>query len=75
MKTMRKLVKPAHSDPEHSMDLFDADRKNDSGEMFCVQSGILPSEVDKCWEEYESKEIKKYLVFCAMLGSNFRNGR
>lgn len=56
---MRKLIKPSVSDPEKSVDLFDADRTNGglAGRpqhegMFCVAAAILPQEVDEYWNEY-----------------------
>ena len=49
---MRKLVKPSHDDPHHSVDLFDADRLNDFGYMYCVAPAILASQVNYYWERY-----------------------
>jgi hypothetical protein len=47
-----KVVKPALEDPEHSVDLFDASRKNHWGEMFCISAAILFEQVDESWERY-----------------------
>lgn len=49
---MRKLIKPAFDDPHNSVDLFDADRVNDFGEMYCVRPAILYSEVKMYWNWY-----------------------
>jgi len=53
---MKKVVKPAFGDPRHSVDLFDADRKNDRGEMYCVAPAILWSRVREEWERYEAEQ-------------------
>ncbi len=52
----RKLIKPAYDDPHNSIDLFDADRKNEFGEMYCVRPAILYSQADEYWTDY-LKEI------------------
>ena len=49
---MRKLIKPAYDDPHNSVDLFDADRRNDFGEMYCVAPAILYSQVKEEWARY-----------------------
>ncbi len=49
---MKKCVKPSLSDPEHSVDLFDADRTNESGDMLCVAPAILPEQADEYWNDY-----------------------
>ena len=56
---MEKIVKPAYSDPQNSVDLFDAHRKNDFGEMFCVAPAILYSQVNEYWYNYQT-EIMSY---------------
>ena len=38
---MKKLVKPAYEDPHHSVDVFDADRHNQWGDLYCVAPGDL----------------------------------
>ena len=50
--TPTPLVRPAYLDPEHSVDLFDANRLNDDDEMYCVAPAILPAQVDQYWELY-----------------------
>ena len=50
------LVKPAREDPQNSVDLFDADRKNDFGETYCVAPAILRSEVAERWIRYEDEQ-------------------
>ena len=47
-----KLVRPAHSDPDHSVDVFDRTRENALGFPHCVAAGILPSQVDEHWSRY-----------------------
>ena len=47
-----KLVRPAFLDAEHSVDLFDGNRLNDDGEMYCIAPAILPEQVDQYWELY-----------------------
>lgn len=49
---MRKLVKPALCDPDNSVDLFDADRKNELGEMYCIAPAILLCTVRDHWGGY-----------------------
>lgn len=49
---MRKYVKPASCDPKNSVSLFDADRKNEFGEMYCVAPAILQDRVDSYWADY-----------------------
>lgn len=41
----RKIIKRAYDDPHNSIDLFDADRLNEFGEMYCVAPAILISQV------------------------------
>ena len=53
---MTKLVRPAHDDPHHSVDLFDADRRNRWGGLFCVAPAILPSQVEAAWRDYLARE-------------------
>lgn len=48
----RKLIKPAYEDPHNSIDLFDADRKNEFGEMYCISPAILPQQVNAYWIGY-----------------------
>ena len=57
---MKQLIKPAHGDPHNSVDLFDANRKNDLGEMFCVAPAILPFEVNRYWQHYKETEAMQY---------------
>jgi len=57
---MKKIVKPAYGDPNHSVDLFDADRVNGFGEMFCVEPAILRSEVDFCWKRYHREYERSF---------------
>lgn len=56
---MKKVIKPSKSDPENSVDLFDADRENEFGEMFCVNPGILPEDADAYWTYYMNNPSKK----------------
>ena len=49
---MRKIVKPAYLDPEYSVDVFDADYRNEFGGLYCVAPAILSSQVDETWNEY-----------------------
>ena len=49
---MRKLIRPAHCDPDNSVDLFDADRRNDFDELYCIEPGILREEVPGYWDDY-----------------------
>ena len=45
------LVCPCTYD-SNSVSLYDANRKNAYGEMYCVQSAILESEVPILWPQY-----------------------
>lgn len=49
---MKQLIKPAHDDSSNSVDLFDADRMNDFGDMYCVAPAILRSQVNDHWNRY-----------------------
>lgn len=49
---MRKLIKPAHDDPDCSVDLFDADRQNPQGGLYCIAPAILLCEVEETWQRY-----------------------
>ena len=49
---MRKVIKPAHSDPDNSVDLFDGDRKNEFGKMYCVAPAIQYCQVNPYWLGY-----------------------
>lgn len=49
---MRKCIRPAFEDRRGSVDLFDADRKNEEGGMFCVAPAILAQEVNAQWDYY-----------------------
>lgn len=40
------------NDPQNSVSLFDMNRKNVYGEMFCVAPDILSFEVDRYWDSY-----------------------
>ena len=55
---MRRLVKPAYEDRENSVDLFDADRRNEFGEMYCVAPAIIYREVTEYWDRYKCEEEK-----------------
>ena len=48
----RKLVKESVNDPENSVSLFDANRLNELGEMYCVAPDILYEQVDYFWGYY-----------------------
>lgn len=57
---MPKLrIKPANADPYCFIDLFDAERKNESGEMHCIASAILPGEAAEYWKRYLSEKSKE----------------
>lgn len=57
--TPRKIVKPAYEDPNNSVDLFDASRENDFGEMYCVAPGILYEQIAEEWQRYLSQKTLK----------------
>ena len=48
---MKKLVRVCSYD-SNSVSLFDADRKNEFGEIYCVSPGILRNEVSLYWNTY-----------------------
>lgn len=52
---MTKRVKQCSYD-SNSVSLFDADDRNEFGEMSCVASGILLSQVDWFWNNYISQQ-------------------
>lgn len=51
-RTPKQLTRPAAADPFKSVSLFDANRENEWGEMYCVAPSILQSEVDEHWNAY-----------------------
>ena len=53
---MKKFIKPAHDDPHNSWDLFDADRRNEFGGMYCIAPAILYSEVAWHWNRYVASQ-------------------
>jgi hypothetical protein len=61
-KDAKKLVRTAKMDPQNSVSLFDRNRRNEFGELYCVACAILRSEVDWYWEQYvdllHDKEIE-----------------
>jgi len=48
----RMLVAPAFEELENSVDVFDADRKNSFGGLYCVAAVILLSQVEQAWDQY-----------------------
>ena len=52
---MKKYVKICSYD-SNSVSLFDKDRKNEFGEMYCVAPAILENEIEDCWNEYVKQE-------------------
>ena len=55
---MRKLIRPAMMDPQNSVDLFDAGRRNAFGEMYCVAPAILACQAESYWEDYAAAILK-----------------
>jgi hypothetical protein len=53
---MKKFVKPAFEDPDNSVDLFDSDRKNIFGGMYCVAPAILPRDINLVWNNYIARQ-------------------
>ena len=53
---LKKLVVPCSYDPVNSVSLFDVYRRTQSDEIWCVQSGILNSQVDMFWQQYLSQQ-------------------
>lgn len=53
-----KCVRPAHLDPDNSVDLFDSSRKNEFGETYCVAPAILIEQVDQYWDDYAFQAYK-----------------
>ena len=58
---MKKVIKPSVSDPVNSVDLFDGDRVNEFGRMYCVSPALLDYQANAEWESYVKKENKKFL--------------
>lgn len=50
---MRKLILPAFEDPEHSVDVFDADKE------ICVAPAVFPDLADQYWNDYRDRELSK----------------
>lgn len=74
---MRKLVKPAHDDPHHSVDLFGADRRNQWGGYACIAPAILPEQVEEHWRRYvrEEREQAQSRLRCLGRGEEADHGR
>jgi hypothetical protein len=66
---MTKIVKPAFDDPQNSVDLFDGDRRNEFGEMYCVAPAILYCQVNDEWSRYVRQETKGRNDIQAKLGA------
>ena len=49
---MKLVVKPSHEDQSNSVDVFDADRVNEFGGMYCVAPAIHFDQVDDAWDKY-----------------------
>lgn len=47
-----KEVRESINDPDNSVSLFDSNRRNQYGEMYCVEPDILVSQVDEFWGIY-----------------------
>ena len=54
-----QLVRVAYEDPEGSVDLFDAERRNEFGETYCVALAILSDQVPAYWAEYLKAEASR----------------
>ena len=48
----KKGIRFSHNDPENSISLFDLNRINDFGELYCVQPDIIEEQVDYFWKLY-----------------------
>lgn len=48
----KKGIRFSYDDPENSISLLDLNRLNDSGELYCVQPGIIEEQVDYFWQLY-----------------------
>ena len=53
---MRRVIYPCVFDPARTVAIYDADRVNAYGEMYCVADGIAPDEVDQYWGEYVKRK-------------------
>ena len=47
-----RLVRPAPSDPDNRVDVFDRTCVNSLGGFQRIAAGILPSEVEDVWSKY-----------------------
>jgi hypothetical protein len=47
-----RVIKPAYEDPHNSVDVFDKDRVNDFGDMYCVAPAVLPEQANEEWGRY-----------------------
>lgn len=52
IKNAKQGVRISVNNPENSVSLFDLNRKNDFGELYCVAPDILESQVEEFWSEY-----------------------
>ena len=60
---MKKVIYPTTVDSDNSVDLYDGDRKNEFGKMWCVASAISPRQIDKYWDWYV-KDMKQRTENC-----------
>lgn len=56
---MKKIIKPSHIDSENSVDLFDGDRLNAYGGVYCVAVSIRDIDVEPLWNAYVKLNIVK----------------
>lgn len=76
---MRKYVLPSKDDRDNSVDLFDADRKNEQGTMYCVEPLITQEQVEERWAAYRDGSpsdtiddvIQKYSVEIQKIKTTF----
>lgn len=74
---MKCIIKQSNSDP-NSVDIFDLDKRNETGGMFCVAAAILPEQVPEHWIEYVTGHGPRpdlNSIYCPACGCTMENGR
>lgn len=61
---MKMLILPAQEDPDHSVDVFDRDRRNEMGGYWCVAPSVLAYEALYCWDRYVEENSLDLEMMC-----------
>jgi hypothetical protein len=54
----RYYARPAHEDPDNSMDVFEQGRLNEFGEPYCVEIAVTPEQAARICREHNAQIAK-----------------